>query len=762
MTDRPFSEACTVLERVAHSAATPDADFFRQAWTEGRITAADLSAAASRLGVACPEPDSLLQELDDANSPAPIRTVADLAGGQLPRTVLETISKFCAAYFDEGQAAWKLPWSGRPLFEAWKSYAALDVEPELNGLPGFRKFVGTLPNSADELIENALLSLDIPTESTADLLHRELASVAGWAAYTQYQVRENQLRDRPDTSLVELLAIRLAYDLGIRKIATSPELETAWTQQLDQLAAAEPDVAINPLTLWQEAYEIAFQQPLLTALREKAPASAAEKAPTVQAAFCIDVRSEIFRRSLEASHPDVETIGFAGFFGFALESVPFGHDAGSARCPALLTPAMRVGESVQNATADETQTLLSLRSIRKRASKAWKSFQTSAVSSFSFVETCGLAFGWRMLTDAFGFSRPCVPPEEDGLSLKTFQRLSPLVDFPLDQQIATAAGALKNMGLGSRFARLVLLCGHGSHTTNNPYGSALDCGACGGHAGGTNARVAAQVLNRPEVRAVLADRGTLIPGTTWFLAGEHDTTSDDITLLDTAGVPASHEGDLSALRNALQAASQLTRQARASKLGLDGNSPGLDKLVHARCSDWAQVRPEWGLAGNAAFIAAPRRRTAGIDLGGRAFLHDYDSANDPDGSILELIMVAPMVVANWINLQYFASTANNAAFGSGNKVIHNVVGTLGVLSGNGGDLQVGLPWQSVHDGNHFVHEPLRLTVILATESDAINKVLASHENLRQLADHRWIHLFASENDGAVWKRYVGEYDWETC
>jgi len=56
------------------------------------------------------------------------------------------------------------------------------------------------------------------------------------------------------------------------------------------------------------------------------------------------------------------------------------------------------------------------------------------------------------------------------------------------------------MGLVGAVAPYVLLCGHGSSTTNNPYGSALDCGACGGYAGDVNARAAAALLNDPAVR----------------------------------------------------------------------------------------------------------------------------------------------------------------------------------------------------------------------------------------------------------------------
>jgi len=182
--------------------------------------------------------------------------------------------------------------------------------------------------------------------------------------------------------------------------------------------------------------------------------------------------------------------------------------------------------------------------------------------------------------------------------------------------------------------------------------------------------------------------------------------------------------------------------------------------VLARSRDWSQVRPEWGLAGNAAFIAAPRRRTRGIDLGGRAFLHDYDWRTDAGFSVLQLIMSAPMVVASWINLQYYGSTVNNSVFGAGNKVLHNVTGTIGVLEGNAGDLKVGLPWQSVHDGARLVHEPLRLNVFLEAPLAAINGVIAGQTAVRDLVDNHWVHLFAIGESGLVTHRYRGRLAWE--
>ncbi|CRI67204.1 hypothetical protein THIOKS1460001 [Thiocapsa sp. KS1] len=120
-------------------------------------------------------------------------------------------------------------------------------------------------------------------------------------------------------------------------------------------------------------------------------------------------------------------------------------------------------------------------------------------------------------------------------------------------------------------------------------------------------------------------------------------------------------------------------------------------------------------------------------------------------------MTAPMVVATWINLQYYGSTVDNRRFGSGNKVLHNVVGgAIGVLEGNGGDLRTGLPMQSLHDGRRWIHEPLRLSVVLQAPETPIEEIIARHALVRELLDNGWLHLFRwDDRDGSIQRRVPG-------
>jgi uncharacterized protein YbcC (UPF0753/DUF2309 family) len=382
--------------------------------------------------------------------------------------------------------------------------------------------------------------------------------------------------------------------------------------------------------------------------------------------------------------------------------------------------------------------------ISARAKRAWGRFRQAAVSSFAFVEAAGPLYGGKLVRDALalgdhGHAPDPLPRFETGLTPT--------------QKAQTAAAVLRAMSLTEGHARLVLLVGHGAQVANNPHESAYQCGACCGHTGEVSARLLADLLNDPETRAGLPAQGLSLPADTLFVAGLHDTVTDRVTLyLDRPA--ADHAGDLAQAQNWLAHAGRLARAERA--LRLPGARP--EDLIR-RASDWAEVRPEWGLAGCSAFIAAPRSVTTGRDLQGRAFLHSYDWAQDTGFATLELILTAPVVVASWINLQYFGSTVAPQVFGGGNKLIHNVVGGIGVVEGNGGLLRPGLPLQTLHDGERAVHEALRLTVMIEAPTEAIAAVLRRHDAVRQLFDNGWLHLFALQN-GKPSARYCPGLRWD--
>lgn len=730
LVDRPFPEACGLLQRVIGATPLQSPGDYLQAYTQGRIARADLEEASDGEWT----PDELVQALDAAvaeGTPPPLATVADLLDEERPRAhwsgfVTEEISKWCAVTLDQNQTTWNSPWKTQGLYAAWREAAVHDLNPEAFGLAGFRELVASLPADATSAIRHCLEILGPPAGNLADFLHRQLSTIAGWAGYVQYFVREDALRGRTNPALSELLAVRLAYDAALHRAFVRDEvLRTKWRQRLTPRTDHRH---IAALTRWQFAYEAGYQRQLAQVLARRVTASPAGR-PAAQAVFCIDVRSEVFRRHLEEALPGVQTIGFAGFFGFPVAHESAGDSRPSARCPVLLVPEIVTGE---DQSADQAASAVAGRA----EAGAWKAFQNSAASCFSFVESAGLAFGAALAGAGQANRLSC-------------SRTAPkFISAPLATRVALAAGALRNMGLTGNFARMVLICGHGSQSANNPYASGLDCGACGGHAGDINARLAAATLNDPDVRAQLSSQGLVIPADTFFLAGLHNTTTDDMVLFNFDTLPGTHLVDLVNLRRALALAGAASRRERAPSLGLAGvPTERLDAAVRARAIDIAQVRPEWGLANNAALIAAPRSRTAGLKLDGRVFLHDYDAASDPEDKVLTLILCAPVVVASWINLQYYASRVNPEHYGAGNKVLHNVVGGIGVFEGNGGDLKVGLPRQSIHDGENFVHEPRRLAVYLEADPSRISAVLQVQPGVRQLFDHGWLHLFALQESG---------------
>ena len=128
-----------------------------------------------------------------------------------------------------------------------------------------------------------------------------------------------------------------------------------------------------------------------------------------QLVFCIDVRSERFRRALENTDPALETRGFAGFFGLPIRYTPIGAEVSRPQLPGLLAPTMDATESTGNAQMDTA--IAHRRARRLQAKGGWQAFQRLPSGAFSLVETLGI--GYAGCDSPSAFRHPCVCGRSD-------------------------------------------------------------------------------------------------------------------------------------------------------------------------------------------------------------------------------------------------------------------------------------------------------------------------------------------------------------
>lgn len=740
-----FADAAGLLQQLAASPLHMPLAHYRSQLQQGELTLAHLQAALDDYGVAT-SASAWLASQHDAPAAAPLPLQSALRGDGAGHhglqdwrsVIVQQVSQFCAAWFDRHQAEWQ-PDRQRCLYQAWRDDMALQPVPTPDNTLAtrIRRDIGALPADADSMVALALAQLQPGSTWLADWLHALLLRNGGWAAWCRYLGWQQQLQGGDERSLHGLLAIQLAWecllDDGQRHAGT---VWQRWQQQWDSAFAAPATLPAG--LIWQRAAEHATHRPLLqqlaTASRQPATAPAA-KPGRVHAVFCIDVRSEDMRRALEQQLPGCSSSGFAGFFGLPL-AIHGGDAAGQARLPGLLAPQWDATLPAAPARLD-----------------SWQHFERAPLSSFTLVESTGLAKLGKLLRKSWPRRAAARLSQLDPWLARDADAARLAAAPDLDTVCQQLLRLLPAMGLGEPLPDTVLLVGHASHSSNNPHASSLQCGACGGHGGHLHVLLLAGWLNRDDVRQQLAAHGYAIPPLTVFLPALHLTHSDELQLLPLADPAPLLAERASALAPLLAAAGGSARRERARQQGEAIPAHDPLPLLRERGHHWAETRPEWGLANNAFFIAAPRALTRQLDLGGRAFLQEYHWQQDPDGDTLAGILAGPLVVAHWINMQYFAAVADPLRFGSGNKVLHNVVGgRIGVFEGNSGDLRIGLSQQSVHDGIRWRHQALRLAACIAAPAGHIDGVLARQPQLARLVAGGWLHLYAV-HDGQLQRKH---------
>ncbi len=720
--------------------------------------------------------------------------------------------RLSAAFLDQGVAYWAMPDRDRGFLSAVRRLYGLRFGPPFPWADGLGLKLREQESegwSAEETVEWALDEMQVSDLDRAEVIRSTLLSLRGWAG----MMREIELHpdrapvEAPPASLMDYLAVQLCLDLFAARAAVREHLGNGKTlsdvsrpvspRAKQNLALVYEAYALAQLSdlpletfqsrdvakLWMQAvsdfdsierrrvlhraYERRHRVEVLDAIA-KAPLKISRldsPVPLFQTIFCIDDREESLRRHLEQVQPDVETFGYAGFFGVAMDYQGLDDVRSKPLCPVVIKPQHLVRE-VAEAPGDAKgySRAMKRKAFAQHASSVGArtlvrgGLISSLLGPLLIMPLVGHALFPRIARrigewfDKGGIERPATrlvieaPPD---LDVEEAIRAG----YSVEEMADIVESALRTMSLDPAASSLVIVVGHGSSSLNNPHEAAHDCGATGGGRGGPNARAFAGMANHSAVRELLASRGMTIPKTTWFLGAYHNTCDDGVTFYDEDLAPEQVMETIGVAKRRFRAACEMDAHERCRRfetapLKVSRKRALADVQEHA--VDLAQPRPEYGHATNAVCIVGRRDLTRDLFLDRRAFLVSYDPTSDPKGELLAPLLLSVGPVGAGINLEYYFSFVDPSGYGSGTKLPHNISGLVGVMDGHASDLRTGLPWQMVE-----IHEPVRLLTIVEAGVPILEKVLAEHAALRGLVGNGWIQFVSRDPESgslAVFER----------
>jgi uncharacterized protein YbcC (UPF0753/DUF2309 family) len=313
------------------------------------------------------------------------------------------------------------------------------------------------------------------------------------------------------------------------------------------------------------------------------------------------------------------------------------------------------------------------------------------------------------------------------------------VGYSVDEMGGVVERLLRDLGLTEHFAPVVIMCGHGSSSLNNPHESAYNCGACSGGKGGPNARAFAEMANDVRVREMLAKNGLTIPKDTTFVGAFHNTCDDSIAFFDLDQLPTKHRSRFDHIYDVIDETRRRNAHERCRRFESAPLSMSFEaalKHVEGRSEDLSQARPEYNHATNALCFVGNRWWSRSLYLDRRAFLQSYDpNKDDEDSSILARILAAVIPVCAGISLEYYFSCVDPAILGCGSKLPHNITSLLGVMEGAASDLRPGLSQQMIE-----IHEPMRILFVIETSPEGMTKVMDRDPMIRRLCRNGWVQL----------------------
>lgn len=737
----PFEKAVSLAKNNFNANAFPSVKLYQQAFEKGDIDKTILTELLSKEGF-LENPEfyfNLIASKDDK----------EILNAN--HTVDVIMAKWLASFMDEGLAEWDMPYKSEGFYAAWRLLVIYDS--------------ATGKSSLKEIPKNSIDTLKMVLEGYSEneyqaIFTQHLASLPGWVGYINHRTQTNtDWHQEFPIDLVDYLAVRLWTTKKLNLPILTKNSESIVDSTIPQLQY-----------ILLKAWEKSWQNQLIKTLEKEAISTSNSddktEIPDAQMVFCIDTRSELIRRNVE-SKGNYETFGYAGFFGIAMDYESLNDGITRKSCPPIVNSAYKVSEIPQESKKNQLIAFEAKNEVAKFRDYFLKRIKNMIPSAFGFVEGAGFFYGISLI------ARTLMPKKLYQLEGKKASEVENIchpdiqktqVDnheshgIPLDEKVAIVKSAFDLMGW-KKFAPLVVFAGHGSHSANNPFSSSLDCGACAASPGRQNARMLAKLANLSEVKKTLAEKYQIvIPENTLFIGAEHNTTTDEIVLFD-AEIPNSHKELVQNLKSNLKKAQKTATQERL------GNAKNSVNSAEEKANNWGETRPEWGLAKNAGFIVGPRSLTKNTNLESRCFLHSYEWELDTEGKALEGIIQGPMTVTQWINNHYYFSTVDNSIYGGGSKITHNITGQFGVVQGNGGDLKMGLPLQSLFASDeNMYHQPLRLTVMIQAPIKRVSEIIARNPDTKTLLDNEWIYLMIMDptNKNEIFK-YNKEIHWEpTC
>lgn len=677
----------------------------------------------------------------------------DLYSVDLDLAIQPFLFRFLCSYLDQGIAIWKFPeWN--------KGFLTTIREMERNTYTSFFKKTRAKKLLMDRKCEiSDLLKILVGDETLYEhYLFDQQFSHPGWSGMVAV-VEENPgtLIDSRRISLQELIIFELLLEIdtlddkfGENWLPLGLRLAKKVTPLF---APVEKTEYHEVLHLWQDAFEWSYYDQVLSGIVTDKDERKESNQKSFQALFCIDDREGSLRRYVEDLDPDAETYGTPGFFNVEFYYKPMDGNFSMKVCPAPMSPKYLIKEEIDNKVnkkdfhfANYTHSLFF----------GWLITHTigfwSAIRLFINIFTPRLSpattFSFRHMDK---FSRLSVENsditvQEDGLQ----------VGFTIPEMADRVEGLLRSIGMVDQFAPLVYAVGHGASSVNNTHYAGYDCGACSGRPGSVNARVISYMANHPEVRAILKDRGIVIPSSTLFMGALHDTTRDEIEFYDEMLTDTTksqlHQKNKMIFVKALSKNAK-ERSRRFVTLNSKIDIQRLHEKVKTRSVSLFEPRPELNHATNALCIVGSRRLTEDLFLDRRAFMNSYDYKIDLEGNYLFNILKAAAPVCGGINLEYYFSRVDNLKLGAGTKLPHNVMGLIGVANGIDGDLRPGLPNQMVE-----VHDPLRLLMIVEHHPDVVLKTIQRTPELYEWFINEWVHFVViAPEDKSLWRFSEGSF-----